>query len=60
MLGISDLSISLAYILCIASALLCLIYGIIMWNKGGGDAEAIEMAEEAKWQEKESIIDEKL
>ncbi len=60
MLGISDLSISLAYILCIASALLCLIYGIIMWNKGGGDAEEIEMAEEAKWQEKENIIDGKL
>ena len=60
MLGMSDISISLAYILCIASALLCVVYGIIMWNKGGGDAEEIEMAEEAKWQEKENLIDEKL
>lgn len=60
MLGIPDLSISLAYILCIASALLCLIYGIIMWNKGGGEDEEAEMAEEARWQEKENLIDEKL
>ena len=60
MLGIPDLSISLAYILCIASALLCLVYGLVMWNKGGGEDESIEMAEEAKWQEKEDMIDEKL
>lgn len=60
MLGIPDLSISLAYILCIAAALLCLIYGIIMWNKGGGEDEVVEMEEEAKWQDKENIIEEKL
>jgi len=60
MLGIPDLSISLAYILCIASALLCLIYGIVMWNKGGGEDEAAEIEEEVKWQEKENLIDEKL
>lgn len=60
MLGIPDLSISLAYILCVAAALLCLVYGIIMWNKGGGDAEEAEIEEEAKWQEKENLIDEKL
>mgnify|MGYP001821349589 CR=1 FL=1 len=59
MLGIPDLSISLAYILCIASALLCLVYGLVMWNKGGGNEEA-EIEEEAKWQEKEDLIDEKL
>ena len=59
MLGIPDLSISLAYILCIASALLCLVYGIIMWNKGGDNEEA-EIEEEAIWQKKEDLIDEKL
>ena len=59
MLGIPDLSISLVYILCIASALLCLIYGIFMWNKGGDDEEQ-EIDEELKWQEKENLIDEKL
>ena len=59
MLGIPDLSISLAYILCIASAVLCLVYGIVMWNKGG-DSEEEEIDEEKKWQEKENLIDEKL
>ena len=59
MLGIPDFSISLVYILCIASALLCLVYGIIMWNKGGGNDEVDEI-EKAKWQEEENLIDEKL
>jgi hypothetical protein len=60
MLGIPDISIFLAYILCIASALLCLIYGIIMWNKGGGEDEITEIEEEQRWQEKENMIEEKL
>lgn len=60
MLGIPDFSISLVYILCIASALLCLVYGIIMWNKGGGKDEIDDLEEEAKWQEQENLIDEKL
>jgi hypothetical protein len=60
MLGIPNISILLAYILCIASALLCLIYGIINWNKGGGKDEIEEIEEELKWQEKEDVIEEKL
>ena len=60
MLGIPDFSIFLAYILCIASALLCLIYGIVMWNKGGGEDEIAQIEEEERWQEKESMIEEKL
>lgn len=59
MLGIPDISISLAYILCIAAAVLCLVYGIVMWNKGGGN-EQEEIEEKNKWQEKENLIDEKL
>ena len=34
MLGIPDAGIWLAYILCIASAILCVVYGIVNWNKG--------------------------
>jgi hypothetical protein len=34
MLGISDFGIALVYVLCIASTLLCLVYGIFNWNKG--------------------------
>ncbi|MDX1357190.1 MAG: hypothetical protein R3232_00010 [Clostridia bacterium] len=60
MLGIPDISIFLAYILCLASALLCLVYGIVMWNKGGGEDEIAEIEEEERWQEKENMIEEKL
>ena len=60
MLGIPDFSISLVYILCISSALLCLVYGIINWNKGGKADEVDEIDEETKWQEQEDLIDEKL
>jgi hypothetical protein len=60
MLGIPDVSIFLAYALCIGSALLCLIYGIVMWNKGGGKDEIEEIEEELRWQEKENVIEEKL
>ena len=34
MLGFADSVIAWAYILCILSALLCAIYGLINWNKG--------------------------
>ncbi len=34
MLGIDDPVVLLAYLLCLASTLLCLIYGVINWNKG--------------------------
>jgi len=33
MLGFAGISIFLAYILCIISALVCVVYGAIMWNK---------------------------
>jgi hypothetical protein len=34
MLGIEDGYVALAYVLCIASTLMCVVYGIVMWNKG--------------------------
>jgi hypothetical protein len=34
MLGIQDPQIWMAYVLTIASALFCVIYGIMNWNKG--------------------------
>lgn len=34
MLGIDDPYVSLAYILCLASTALCVIYGLINWNRG--------------------------
>lgn len=39
MLGIQDRYTALAYVLCILSALLCVLYGIACWNKGRDAAE---------------------
>lgn len=36
MLGLHDLSIGLAYLLSIGSAVLCVVYGVIYWNRDGG------------------------
>jgi hypothetical protein len=36
MLGLSDPSILLAYLLSICGALLCVSYGVINWNKDSG------------------------
>ncbi len=34
MLGIDGTFVWLAYVLCLASAVLCVVYGWINWNKG--------------------------
>jgi hypothetical protein len=34
MLGIEDPYVAMAYILCLASTALCVIYGLINWNRG--------------------------
>jgi drug/metabolite transporter (DMT)-like permease len=39
MLGIPDASVWLAILLCLGSALLCVVYGIVNWNKGNGEKE---------------------
>lgn len=39
MLGIPNVSIWLAYILAIGSAVLCVGYGIVHWNKDNGDGK---------------------
>ena len=51
-LGINDPWIWSAYIGCILAMLLCVVYGIINWNKGGDDEEG-QISEEIRWHEKE-------
>ena len=48
-LGIPDFWIWSAFILCIASAALCILYGAVNWNKGA-DNEIHQIEEEAAWQ----------
>jgi hypothetical protein len=58
MLGIDDPWIWGVYLLCILSALLCLIYGAVNWNREG-ELETIEIKEEAAWEAGEEEMQEK-
>jgi hypothetical protein len=58
MLGIDDPWIWGVYLLCIFSALLCVIYGIVNWNREG-ELEASEIKEESDWEEREEEMQEK-
>lgn len=58
MLGIDDPWILGVYLLCIFSMLLCVAYGIANWNKEG-ELEAVEISEEAAWEEKEEEMQKK-
>jgi hypothetical protein len=56
MLGIKDPVVALAYILCIVSTLMCVVYGWYNWNKGEDKIEADDVkwaAEEDKEKEQE-------
>jgi hypothetical protein len=57
-LGIDDPWIWGVYLLCIFSALLCVIYGIVNWNKEG-ELEALDAKEEAAWETSEEEMQEK-
>ena len=59
MLGLEGNSIFAAYILSIFSALGCLVYGIMNWNKDG-DNEKEDIKEEKKWESDEEKISETL
>lgn len=58
MLGIDDPWIWGVYLLCILSALLCLIYGLKNWNREG-ELEAVEIRETAAWEDSEEEMQEK-
>jgi hypothetical protein len=58
MLGIDDPWIWGVYLLCILSALLCLVYGTVNWNREG-ELEAIEIKEEEAWEANEEEMQEK-
>jgi hypothetical protein len=55
-LGIDDFHVALAYILCLASTLLCVIYGLICWNRGEEKVDA----EDIKWAQKEKKAEDEL
>lgn len=56
MFGIDDIGVILAFVLCIASTVLCLVYGAVQWNRGFVEPRT----EDAVWVKHEIEIDEKL
>ena len=55
-LGIDDPWVWSAYILTILSMLLCVVYGVLNWNKGGEDEEE-QVKEEMEWHKKEKEME---
>jgi len=58
MLGFHNFTIALVYILCIASSLLCVVYGGLNWNRGG--EKPIEPSKVIKWEKEEEKLEEDL
>lgn len=56
MLGIEDKYVALAYILCIASTILCVVYGAINWNRGDDTTKD----EDIRWAQEEKKVEEEL
>jgi hypothetical protein len=56
-LGIQDIWVWLAYILCILSTLLCVVYGFVNWNKGEEPVkpEDVDWAKEEKTEVEDAV-----
>ncbi len=54
LLGIDSVGVSTAYILCIASVILCVVYGAVNWNKGDEDVQP----DDVKWVAEEQKVEE--
>ena len=55
-LGIDDFWVLLAYLLCILSTILCVVYGVLNWNRGD---EAVEPSD-VRWVAHEKKAEEDL
>jgi len=56
MLGIEDTYVWLAYLLCVLSTVLCVIYGLVTWNRGDEQVRP----EDVEWAEQEKKVEEEL
>lgn len=52
-MGISDAQIWLAYVFCIIATIVCVVYGVMNWNKGQTDATE----DDKKWAVEEEKIE---
>lgn len=58
MLGLEGIAVPLGFILTIASTIMCIVYGILNWNKGYVSDEEIYL--EQKWKIEEQKVEETL
>jgi hypothetical protein len=56
MFGIEDPLVLVSYLLCIAGAVLCVIYGLLTRNRGG---EKIDI-DDARWVQEEKQVEEEV
>jgi hypothetical protein len=56
MLGIPSVGVALAYLLCIASTALCVVYAWRNWNRGDDEVKP----QDAKWADEEKKAEEDL
>lgn len=54
--GIPDPWIWSVFILCFLSTILCVVYGLVNWNKGGNEEDK-QISEQKSWEEKEKEIE---
>ena len=59
MLGFADPAIAVIYLLMFGSAVLCIVYGFVKWNKEG-EVSPEEFEEEKTWASEELKIDKKI
>ncbi len=57
MLGIEDPWVAAPYILCLLSALLCVVWGVLKWNQSEDDEPEDEIRH---WAEEENRVEEEL
>ena len=56
MLGIESKAVLTAYMLCLFSTLLCVVYGLINWNRGEEEIEP----DDVKWAVEEQKVEDEL
>lgn len=55
-LGLEGAGVVAAYVLSIAAALLCVIYGFLNWNQPKDEDQSKEIAEEIEWEQHEPEV----
>ena len=60
LLGITDIGIWSAYLLCVLSTILCVGYGVLNWNKEHVYEEEIETVKTFKWETVKNKVSEAL